>query len=90
MKKKPAPKAAKKRTLDQIVKSMKESLLDAHVMRIEDAAFKLKAQEDKNGDFLFPTEAAVDKFDAAVGELSKRVLEEVDTLKLLAGKGKKK
>jgi len=90
MKKKPAVKVEKKKTLEQVVKSIKESLMDAHILRIENAAFDLKAQETKKGDFLFPTEAAVDKFDAIVEKLNHRVAEEVCTVKLLLGKGKKK
>lgn len=88
MKKKPAAKVAKKRSMDQIVKAMKQSLLDAHVLRVENAAFNLKAEEVKPGDFLFPTDASVEKFDALVAKLNERVTEEVATLKVLAGKKK--
>lgn len=90
MAKKPAAKAVKNRSMEQIVKSIKESIMDAHIMRIENAAFKLNAQETKKGDFLFPTEASVDKFDAIVQELNCRVKEETAALKTLSGQGKGK
>jgi hypothetical protein len=90
MKKKLAIKVEKKRTMEQIVKSIKESLMEAHILRIENAAFDLKAQETKKGDFLFPSDEAVDEFDAIVTKLNSRVKEEVGAVKLLLGKGHKK
>jgi len=87
MKKKPAIKVEKKHSMGQIVASIKESLLDAHILRIENAAFDLKARETKKGDFLFPSDEAVDKFDAIVECLNHRVKEETEAAKLLLGKG---
>jgi hypothetical protein len=87
VKKKPEAKTPKVRTMKAIVASIKESLMDAHILRIENAAFDLKARETKKGDFLFPSDEAVDKFDAIVECLNHRVKEENEAVKLLLGKG---